>query len=56
MSSIPLIWLAKTLTAATIMVHPAAHQGPVTYTVKSGDTLSVIAARTYGKSADWPAI
>ena len=56
MSSIPLIWLAKTLTAATVVAHPAAAQGPVTYTVKAGDTLSVIAAHTYKDSGDWPAI
>jgi LysM repeat protein len=56
MPIIPVIGLAKTLTAVTIMLHPAAHHGATTYTVRAGDSLSVIAARTYGSSGDWPAI
>jgi LysM repeat protein len=39
----------------TISLHPAtAHQQ--TYTVKAGDTLTTIAAREFGHSADWPAL
>jgi LysM repeat protein len=56
MSSIPVVGLAKTLTAVTILLHPAAHHGAAGYTVKSGDSLSAIAARAYGSSADWPAV
>ena len=56
MSSIPVAGLAKTLTVVTILLHPAAHHGPASYTVRSGDTLSTIAAHEYGSAADWPAI
>jgi LysM repeat protein len=56
MSSIPLAGLAKTLTMVTVLLHPAAHHGPVSYTVRPGDSLSAIAAHTYGNSADWPAV
>jgi Transglycosylase-like domain/LysM domain len=56
MSSIPVLGLAKTLTLVTILLHPAAHQGPVSYTVKPGDSLSAIAAHAYGSEADWPAV
>jgi LysM repeat protein len=55
MSSIPAVGLAKTLTAVTILLHPAAHH-TVGYTVKPGDSLSAIADRTYGNSADWAAV
>jgi LysM repeat protein len=33
---------------------PAVARIPNVYRVRSGDTLSVISAREYGKSADWP--
>lgn len=56
MSIIPVAGLAKTLTAVTILLHPAAHQSAASYTVKSGDSLSAISARTYGSSADWSAV
>ncbi len=55
MSSIPVVGLAKTIAAVTILLHPAAHH-PASYTVHSGDSLSTIAAHTYGSSADWPAV
>ena len=47
---------AKALLAVTISLHPAAHHAQASYTVKQGDTLSAIAARAYGKAADWPAV
>jgi LysM repeat protein len=51
---------AKALMAVTISLHPAAHPAvhhvPANYTVQQGDTLSAIAAHTYGKAADWPAV
>jgi len=56
MSSIPAVGLAKTLMVITISLHPAAHHAPASYTVRSGDSLSAIAARAYGNSADWPAV
>ena len=56
MSIIPVVGLAKTVTAVTILLHPAAHHAAAGYTVKSGDSLSAIAARAYGSSADWPAV
>jgi LysM repeat protein len=60
MSSIPVVGLAKTLAAVTILLHPAAHDAAAhheaSYTVKSGDSLSAIAARAYGSGADWPAV
>ena len=56
MSIIPVVGLAKTLTAVTILLHPAAHHDAASYTVKSGDSLSAIAARAYGSGADWPAV
>jgi len=56
MSSIPVAGLAKTLMVVTISLHPAAHHTAASYTVRSGDSLSVIAARAYGDSADWPAV
>jgi Transglycosylase-like domain/LysM domain len=57
MSSIPVAGLAKTLMAVTISLHPAApHQGRSGYTARPGDTLSQIAAREYGRAADWPAL
>ena len=46
----------KALMAVTISLHPATHQVPASYTVQQGDSLSAIAARTYGKAADWPAV
>jgi LysM repeat protein len=55
MSSIPVVGLAKTVAAVTILLHPAAHHA-ASYTVQSGDSLSTIAAHTYGSSADWPAV
>ena len=57
MFSIPAAGLAKSLIAVTISLHPAAaHHAPASYTVKSGDTLSAIAAHEYGRAADWPAV
>jgi hypothetical protein len=56
MSSIPVTGLAKALTVVTILLHPAAHHGPATYTVRPGDSLSAIAAHAYGNAADWPAV
>jgi LysM repeat protein len=56
MSSIPVVGLAKTLTVVTILLHPAVHHGPASYTVQPGDSLSAIAAHAYGNGADWPAI
>jgi hypothetical protein len=56
MSSIPVAGLAKVLTVVTILLHPAAHHGPASYTVRSGDSLSSIAAHAYGNRADWPAV
>jgi LysM repeat protein len=53
---IPVPSAAKLLIAITISLHPAAHHIPASYTVHQGDTLSSIAARTYGSSADWPAV
>ena len=46
----------KALMAVTISLHPATHHVPASYTVQQGDSLSVIAAHTYGKAADWPAV
>jgi LysM repeat protein len=57
MSSMAVAGLAKSLIAVTITLNPAAaHHGPGSYTIRPGDTLSAIAARTYGSAADWPAI
>jgi LysM repeat protein len=56
MSSIPVMGLAKTLTVVTISLHPAVHQGPASYTVQPGDSLSAIAAHEYGSAGDWPAV
>ena len=56
MSSIPVAGLAKALTVVTILLHPAAHHGPASYTVRPGDSLSSIAAHAYGNRADWPAV
>jgi len=56
MSSIPFAGLAKTLALVTILLHPAAHHGPASYTVQPGDSLSAIAAKAYGSEADWPAV
>jgi hypothetical protein len=57
MFSMAVAGLAKSLIAVTITLNPAAAQhGPGSYTIRPGDTLSQIAARAYGSSADWPAI
>ena len=53
---IPAMGMTKALLAVTISLHPAAHNAQASYTVKQGDTLSVIAAHAYGNAADWPAI
>ncbi len=48
---------AKTAIAVTVSLHPgAAHQAAHTVTVRSGDTLSSISQRAYGRAADWPAV
>jgi LysM repeat protein len=46
----------KALMAVTISLHPGTHHVPASYTVQQGDSLSTIAAHTYGKAADWPAV
>ena len=46
----------KALMAITISLHPGAHHVPDSYTVQQGDSLSAIAAHTYGKAEDWPAV
>ena len=57
MSSIPVAGLAKALIVVTVSLHPgAAHHDPGSYTVRPGDTLSIIAARAYANAADWPAV
>jgi LysM repeat protein len=53
---IPASVVAKIMMAVTISLHPAAHHAPASYTVHQGDTLSAIAARSYGNSADWAAV
>ena len=53
---IPASVVTKIMLAVTISLHPAAHHIPASYTVHQGDTLSAIAARNYGNSADWPAV
>jgi LysM repeat protein len=56
MPIIPVAGTAKALMVITISLHPGAHHAPASYTVHQSDTLSAIAARTYGKAADWPAV
>jgi LysM repeat protein len=56
MSIIPMSGMANALMAVTISLHPSAHHGAASYTVRQGDTLSTIAAHAYGKAADWPAV
>jgi LysM repeat protein len=56
MSSIAAAGLAKTLIVVTISLHPTVHHAPASYTVRPGDSLSAIAARAYGTTADWPAV
>lgn len=46
----------KALMAVTISLHPGTHHVQASYTVQQGDSLSAIAAHTYGKAADWPAV
>src|SRR5437773_8082463 len=58
---IPVAGLAKAVIAVTVSLHPAAqqapaHQAPVHYTVKPGDSLSSIARHEYGSAAAWPAL
>jgi hypothetical protein len=49
--------LVKSLIAVTVTLNPAtANHDLGSYTIRPGDTLSAIAARTYGSAADWPAI
>jgi transglycosylase-like protein/LysM domain-containing protein len=48
--------LANSLIAITVSLHPAAAPHAPGYVVQPGDTLSAIAARAYGTTADWPAI
>ena len=47
---------AKALMAVTISLHPGTPPASASYTVQQGDSLSAIAAQTYGKAADWPAV
>jgi LysM repeat protein len=58
MPSIPVAVVAKALTAVTISMHPAAahHSHASSYTVRSGDTLTAIAHRVYGRASDWPGV
>jgi hypothetical protein len=56
MSIIPITGMANALMAVTISLHPGAHRGAASYTVRQGDTLSTIAAHAYGKAGDWPAV
>jgi LysM repeat protein len=56
MSIIAAAGTVKALLAVTISLHPGTHHVPAGYTVRQGDSLSAIAARTYGKAADWPAV
>jgi LysM repeat protein len=56
LSSIAASGAAKTLMAVTISLHPAVAKHESYVTVKSGDTLSSISQKVYGKSADWPAL
>ena len=57
MFSIPAVGVAKALMGVTISLHAApAHHVPGHYTVKPGDTLSMIAKHAYGSRADWPAL
>ena len=56
MFSIAVAGLAKSLIAVTVSLHPAAAPHAPGYTVQPGDTLSAIAARSYGSAADWPAV
>jgi hypothetical protein len=53
---IPAAGMAKAVIAVTISLQPVAHQAPTSYTVRSGDSLSAIAAHAYGNEADWPAV
>jgi hypothetical protein len=51
--------VAKTAMAVTIAMHPAAahhHHGSHHVTVRSGDTLSAISKREYGRADRWPAL
>ena len=58
MPSIPVAVFAKAVTAVTISMHPAAahHSHASSYTVRSGDTLTTIAHRVYGRASDWPGV
>ncbi len=57
MFSMAVAGLAKSLIAVTVTLNPAAvHHGPGSDTIRPGDTLSQIAARAYGRAADWPAV
>ena len=56
MFSMAVAGLAKSLIAVTVSLHPAAAPHAPGYTVQPGDTLSAIAARSYGSAADWPAV
>jgi Transglycosylase-like domain/LysM domain len=56
MSIIPVTGMANALMAVTISLHPSAHHGTASYTVRQGDTLSTIATHAYHNAADWPAV
>ena len=48
---------AKTMIAVTVSLHPgAAHHGSHHVTVRSGDTLSSISQREFGRATSWPAL
>ena len=57
MFSMAVAGLAKTLISVTSTLNPAAaHHSPGSSTIRPGDTLSQVAARAYGRAADWPAL
>ena len=53
---IPAAGMAKAMMVVTISLHPGAHQGPASYAVQPGASLSAIAAHAYSNAADWPAV
>jgi Tfp pilus assembly protein FimV len=53
-SSMAVAGLAKSLIAVTITPNPAAAHGPGSYTARSGDTLSAIAARAQAAQPTGP--
>jgi Transglycosylase-like domain/LysM domain len=57
MFSMAVAGLVRPLIAVTVALIPAAaYHGPGSYTARPGDTMSTIAARSYGSAAGWPAV